>query len=181
MRLYKNVDICDLQKIMAEGILPVAVTGNDNWNGHRNSTDPNLVYLFEAFQQGDTFPKSYGAALIEVDTDARENAMTATDAHRNDYIEYVTDKVTPGEIVAVHIPEIFRSRIPFSDDRIQYCGISANVFDANAENYRRPINAAELKIVADTAKIMSANQDNFFRGVNPDRTVIDLYDIKYVF
>jgi hypothetical protein len=31
MKLYKNVDIKDLESILENGILPISVTGNDNW------------------------------------------------------------------------------------------------------------------------------------------------------
>ena len=29
---YKNVDICDLDRIVEQGILPISKCGNDNWN-----------------------------------------------------------------------------------------------------------------------------------------------------
>ena len=34
MKLYKNVDILDLENIMREGILPIDVTGNNIGKNH---------------------------------------------------------------------------------------------------------------------------------------------------
>ena len=47
MKLYKNVDILDLENIMREGILPIDVTGNNNWEESRRSNNAtDVVYLF---------------------------------------------------------------------------------------------------------------------------------------
>ena len=63
MKLFKNVDFRDLPAILAEGILPISVTGNDNWDdGRRASNSREVVYLFNA-ERGASFV-NYGTALI---------------------------------------------------------------------------------------------------------------------
>lgn len=49
MKLYKNVDILDLNNILKNGILPISKTGNDNWSENKRSNNSkDVVYLFEA-------------------------------------------------------------------------------------------------------------------------------------
>lgn len=69
MKLYKNVDIKDLQAILREGIQPISVTGNNNWSdGKRASNSEDVVYLFETIKgESNTFPQ-YGMALL-IDAD----------------------------------------------------------------------------------------------------------------
>ena len=67
MKLYKNVDIIDLNNILKNGILPISKTGNDNWSENKRSNNSmDVVYLFEALNQGDSF-MHYGLVLIEID------------------------------------------------------------------------------------------------------------------
>ena len=45
MKLYKNVDILDLENIMRDGILPISQTNNDNWSdGNRSNNSKDVVY-----------------------------------------------------------------------------------------------------------------------------------------
>ena len=47
MLLYKNVDICDLDSIIKNGILNIDECGNNNWDeGKRAENDTSVVYLF---------------------------------------------------------------------------------------------------------------------------------------
>lgn len=47
MKLYKNVDIIDLNNILKDGILPISKTGNDNWSENKRSNNSkDVVYLF---------------------------------------------------------------------------------------------------------------------------------------
>lgn len=39
MKLFKNVDILDLENIMRDGILPISKTGNDNWGENKRSNN----------------------------------------------------------------------------------------------------------------------------------------------
>lgn len=69
MRLFKNVDIKDLESILEKGILSMDTCGNNNWVDKKranNATD--VVYLFKAKNIGDSFTR-YGIALIVVDVD----------------------------------------------------------------------------------------------------------------
>ena len=56
--------------------------------------------------------------------------------------------------------------------------MKANYYgDGNKENCPDDI----LEQFAKTAEIMDASEFNFFRGITDRRTMIDLYDIQYVF
>lgn len=46
MRLFKNVDIINLEKILNEGILSLEEFGNNNWDdGYRADNARDVVYL----------------------------------------------------------------------------------------------------------------------------------------
>ena len=107
MKLYKNVDICDLKSIMENGILSIEECGNDK--------------------------------------------------HRNDYTEYITEKVIPSEIKKIIIPEIFKPYIDIPD------GIEM------------------LKDFAKSAKLDDSKRFNFFRGVDERGVYLDLYNVEYIF
>lgn len=65
MVLYKNVDICDLESIVKNGILSMDECGNNNWgDGKRSDNDTSVVYLFKPIAEENVFP-SYGIALLE--------------------------------------------------------------------------------------------------------------------
>ena len=84
MLLYKNVDICDLKSIMENGILSMDECGNDNWDeGKRAENDTSVVYLFSPIGKHNSFP-NYGAALLEVQCEAKENKIGKTDTHVDD-------------------------------------------------------------------------------------------------
>lgn len=112
MKLYKNVCIGDLARILKEGIQPISVTGNNNWAvGKRVDNPIDIVYLFNPLTKYNTFTQ-YGMALLEVDIDdATEFEMSELDANRDKYIEYVTSSVAPEDIKAVYLPEILKLRI----------------------------------------------------------------------
>lgn len=47
MRLFKNVDIINLEKILNEGILSLEESGNDNWeDGYRAEINDSSVFNF---------------------------------------------------------------------------------------------------------------------------------------
>lgn len=178
MLLYKNVDICDLESILKNGILSMDACGNNNWDeGKRSDNDTSVVYLFSPSGVLNSFPK-YGVALLECECDAAENAMSELDVHKNDYTEYITDKVEPSQIKRIIIPALFRSRITVPENAdITWCGLEATVFDDGAF---RKASASVLKQFAETAELSEACF-NFFRGQNADRTIIDLEDVRYIF
>lgn len=130
MKLFKNVDIKDLPAILRDGILPISVTGNDNWDdGRRAENSREVVYLFDA-ERGSSFI-NYGAALIEVDVDgATVNGIGESDANAGAYTEYIVDRVDAADIVAVYVPEIFAACVPAEiADRVTAVGIRAKLFD----------------------------------------------------
>lgn len=179
MILYKNVDICDLKSIMENGILSMDECGNNNWDdGKRANNDTSVVYLFDPIDRQNSFPK-YGAALLEIETDARENKIGENDVNKNDYKEYLTDKVLPSEIKRIIIPEIFKNFITIPE------GIEITWCELKAERYGNDgleeCSKENLEQFAKTAPLMCSEEFNFFRGTTEKRTMIDLYNIKYIF
>lgn len=84
---------------------------------------------------------------------------------------------------AIYIPEIFKSRVEemLPDEILQkvtWCGMAALTHDSD-----RYVEASQevLERFAKTAPIDSANTYCFFRGSNPDRTLIYLYEVQYIF
>lgn len=106
--------------------------------------------------------------------------MVTNDKYNGKYTEYIVDKVPPNYIKAIYIPEIFKEIINLPEDiisQITWCGIRANYYGDNGiENCPDDV----LEQFAKTAEIMDASEFNFFRGVTEERTMIDLYDIRYV-
>lgn len=183
MILYKNVDICDLESIMKNGVLSMDECGNDNWDeGHRADNDTSVVYLFSPIKKGDSFPK-YGVALLEINCAANKNEMSDNDIHKDEYIEYITDRVLPMEIKRIIIPELFREYINIPNDlKVTWCGLKADYY-----NEHNKINASidVLKQFAKTAPLESTEEYCFFRGKYAKTMggsgVMDLYNVQYVF
>ena len=111
MKLYKNVDLCDLESILEKGILSSAECLNywDNENRANNST--SVVYLFQPVSNLNTFVQ-YGLVLLEVEVDnAIKTDFIDGDVNKEKYIEYVVDKVLPNQITKIIIPKIFKKVI----------------------------------------------------------------------
>ena len=179
MKLYKNVDICDLESILNRGILSLDESGNDNWeNGNRANNRTDKVYLFQPVSSENSFPK-YGAALVEVEAADAEQITTA-DAYQGRYKEFITDRITPEFIRAVYIPEIFRAKLSIESDKIKYIGMSAAWYDEDNDAHdKTPIPPEALQRFAETAPFECASDYNYFRGLTPKNHMIDLYDIHY--
>lgn len=183
MILYKNVDICDLKSILENGILSIDECNNNNWDeGKRANNDTSVVYLFSPIGKQNSFP-NYGAALLEVDCDCnavKGNELLKNDRHRNDYKEYVTKKVLPSEIRRIIIPEVFKKyvKIPENTD-VTWCGLRTTYYNDKLEKCN--CNNEILEQFAKTAPLMDSTDFNFFRGVTEKRTMIDLYNIEYIF
>lgn len=182
MKLFKNVDICDLASILEKGLLSLDKSGNDNWDdGYRGDNRTDVVYLFSPLKKENSFPKSYGAALLELEVEtAVENEIAENDRHKGDYIEYVVPEVKPEQIKNIYIPRIFRGKVELDEDiakDIIWCGMAAKLYrnfklvDANNE---------DLKQFAETAEIGDSSFYGYFRG-KENREVIDLYNIRYEF
>lgn len=179
MILYKNFDICDLKSIMEKGILSLDACGNNNWDdGKRGENSTSVVYLFQPLTKENSFPE-YGAALLEIDCSADRSEMPDFDVHKGKYEEYITEQVLPSQIRRIFIPKIFKPYIeaPTNLD-ICWCQMEADYYgDGGLEKCSSEI----LEQFARTAPFMSAKEFNFFRGMNKDRTMIDLYNIIYSF
>lgn len=179
MILYKNVDICDLESITKNGILSIDECGSNNWDeGKRAENDTSVVYLFSPISKQNSFP-NYGAALLEIQCEAKENKIGKTDAHVEDYIEYITKRVEPLEIKRVIIPKIFKDYISVSKNiEITWCGFKAECY---GDNGLEECSDEIIELFAKTAPLMDSTDFNFFRGVTEKRTMIDLYNIEYIF
>lgn len=179
MLLYKNVDICDLKSIIENGILSMDECGNNNWDeGKRAENDTSVVYLFSPIGKQNSFP-NYGAALLEIQCEAKENKIGKTDTHVDDYIEYITKRVEPSEIKRVVIPKIFKGYISIPKNiEITWCELKAERYGNNGlEECSDEI----IEQFAKTAPLMCSEEFNFFRGTTEKRTMIDLYNIEYIF
>ena len=179
MILYKNVDVCDLNSIVLKGILSMDECENNNWDeGKRVDNDTSVVYLFNPTGKQNSFP-SYGVALLEVECEAKENTIDETDVHIDKYKEYIAEKVNTSEIKRIIIPKIFKKHITVSEDiKITWCEFKAERYGHNGlEECSEEI----LEQFAKTAPLMSSECFDFFRGITEKNTMIDLYNIEYIF
>ena len=112
MKLYKNVDLCDLESICENGILSANECDNFNWeDGNRANNTYDLVYLFEPTSDFNTFVK-YGLVLLEVEVEnAKKSEFVVGDVNKDKYNEYVVDRVLPNQITKIIIPFIFKEII----------------------------------------------------------------------
>lgn len=183
MVLYKNVDIKDLESILQNGILSLNESRNDNWDEDKRADNScDVVYLFKPLTEENSFCQ-YGAALLEidiVDDKVKENQLSENDVNKGKYTEFITDKIDVDCIKAVYIPKLFKDRVNLIEDiisKIIWCEIKANHY---GEDERENCPAEVLEQFAKTAEIMDTSEFNFFRGKNEDRTMIDLYDVQYI-
>lgn len=186
MKLFVNVDITNLRQILKEGLLPISKTGNDNWEpGKRADNSKEVVYLFAPKTEVNYFPK-YGIALLEVEVEAEENELMKHDHNGKLYTEFITTKVKPEEIKKIYIPRILKEAL--TDYKLydewgdfvkeNYTDLPIDWVEMKVDDcYNRPVNEETLELFAKTANL-STNDDNFFRGVNSDRTSIDFYNHK---
>lgn len=181
MRLFKNVDLCDLQSILSKGILSLDDCGNNNWIGHRranNATDK--VYLFSPITMENSFI-NYGMVLLEVDVEAEPSQMKDHDAYIGKYNEYICDVVKPEQIIAAYIPAIFKGKISLQNAKIKYVNISAEWCNEDIVPWIREKCSEEvLNRFAETANFECSNDYNFFRGVTEKHHMIDLENLRYL-
>lgn len=182
MKLYKNVDICDLESILNKGILSLDESGNDNWEEGKRANNPtNCVYLFQPIQNKPNAFPNYGVALLEVEVDdVVKSDFLEGDRNKDKYIEYTTSRVEVEQIKRVLIPEVFKDRISLPEsvsNKITWCGFSADVY----ENGYMQANSEVIKQFVKTAPIVDSGYYNFFRGITEEYEVIDFYNIRYSF
>lgn len=184
MKLFKNVPLRDLENILKLGILAISETGNNNWEeGKRANNSTNQVYLFSPISKFNSFPKSYGVALLEVDSEAVKNEIDKNDYHSNDYIEYVSNNVDVNKITNIYIPKIFESRVKSMlpeeiFEKIKFVKMKATHYDD------RELTQEELNNFGETANI--EDDFNYFRGKKiemglfaPKTIMFDIYNIEY--
>lgn len=181
MRLFKNVDLCDLQSILSKGILSLDDCGNNNWIGHRRANNvTDKVYLFSPINSENSFI-NYGIVLLEVDVEAEPSEMTDHDAYIGKYNEYICDIVKPEQIIAAYIPAIFKDKITFQNSKIKYVEISADWCNEDVVPWVTEKCSEEvLKRFAETANFECSNDYNFFRGMTEKRHMIDLKNLRYI-
>jgi len=179
---YKNVDIYDLPAILKNGLLSMDESGNNNWqDGSRADNRTDVVYLFrpvneEALQEIPSFPE-YGVALIECIADAEPSEISLRDCHFGKYREYITKSVDPENILHVYIPKLFKKDIDIVSDKICLCGIKASTYEGT-EGFV-DASADTLQLFAETAQVRWTQIDGYFRGINSDKEVFDLYNVRY--
>lgn len=173
MKLYKNVDILDLENIMREGILPIDVTGNNNWEESRRSNNAtDVVYLFKENNIGDSFT-TYGLVLLEIEVDAKPNEIDKYDIHKVEYEEYIVSEVPVSAIKAIYIPKIFKDKITkeynidLSEYYIKYVDVEFKVY-SNEENRYVVADKQVQDIYVKTANI-STFDFNYLRGITNNR------------
>lgn len=174
MKLYKNVDILDLENIMQEGILPISQTHNDNWSdGNRSNNSKDMVYLFEALNQGDSF-MHYGLVLIEIDIDdAILNEIDDFDINNGEYIEYIASEVPVSNIKGIYIPKIFEEplrakyEVDFSEIDVKFVDVEFLVYSPELGEYILA-DDEDKSIFVDTANL-STSDFNYLRGIKNNR------------
>ena len=99
MKLFKNVGLQELKDILKNGILPISVTGNDNWEeNNRSNNSKDVVYLFSPKTELNTFMQ-YGLVLLEVETEnAIKNEFMKNDVNKDCYDEFIKDKIEPNDV-----------------------------------------------------------------------------------
>lgn len=200
MKLFKNVSIIDLAKILKDGILPISKTGNNNWGeGRRADNSTEVVYLHRPAGHENSFTH-YGFILLEVDIDdARESALLANDDNIGRYDEFVADEVAPENITAIYIPRILKERLETLPafvsedlaglDRVTWCEMTAKecVGAVPAPTAGNPfemklvyeaVSDEKMKQFAKTVNLFD-EELNYFRGLDADGNVMDLYGIHY--
>lgn len=179
MLLYKNVDICDLESIIKHGILSMDECENNNWDeGKRADNDASVVYLFNPIGKQNSFP-NYGVALLEVECKAKENVIDKVDIHIDDYREYITERVKSSEIKKIIIPKIFKDYISVPQSAgITWCELKAECY---GDNGLEECGDELIEQFAKTSPLMDSTEFNFFRGITAKNTMIDLYNVEYIF
>lgn len=178
MKLFKNVDILDIEGILEKGILSIDELGDDNWeDGRRGTNATDVVYLYEKI--GDIVPVQYGLIALEVDVeDVVKKEMLNTDVNVGRYNEYVCAKVDVCSIKKIICPTLFRAHI---EDKIpaefthlvEWRTLTATHYDGT------PCTDDDYAMISDSCAVTTYGI-NYLRAVNEKRHVIDFYNYKYI-
>ena len=116
MKLFKNVGLQELKDILKNGILPISVTGNDNWEeNYRSNNSREVVYLFSPKTELNTFMQ-YGLVLLEIETEnAVKTEFMPNDVNKDYYDEFIKEQIKPEEIKKIYIPRILKKQIEKTD------------------------------------------------------------------
>jgi len=179
MKLFKNIDVCDLSKILKEGILPICKTKNNNWSDNRRANNSkDVVYLFAPKNQNQNSFPEYGIVLLELEVKNPIKIETLkNDPHNEVYDEYIVKAVNKEDIKKIYIPLIFKERLKLNPIlKITWVEMKASYYNSNDDF----INASEeiLKQFAKTTELNS-QEFNYFRGIYENKEIIDLYNISY--
>lgn len=179
MKLFKNVDIEDLDKILKEGILPISKTGNNNWgSNNRAKNSEDVVYLFNPVKKN-TAMVTYGLALIEVETtNATQVEFSEFDSWGEHYSEYITDEIPVSEIKAVYLPNIFNYSerpVDLSNPLIKLVDVEFFAWSNEFKNMS-PASTERKSALAKTNRI-STYDFNYLRIKENDNSISDVSDV----
>lgn len=150
MKLFKNVGLQELKDILKNGILPISVTGNDNWEeGKRSNNSREVVYLFSPKTEFNTFMQ-YGLVLLEIETkNAVKTEFMANDVNKDYYDEYIKKEIKPEEIKKIYIPKIFKKQINKTEflngieDRITWVELEDLPIEEEIIDYENSVNISD--------------------------------------
>ncbi|MGG6839140.1 UNVERIFIED_CONTAM: hypothetical protein KB581_08865 [Streptococcus canis] len=160
MKLYKNVPLRDLEKILKDGILPASVTGNKRKDINRTDNSTDVVYLAKPITKFNS-SYHYGDILIEVEVEKPiQTDFLEDDRNYLYYQEYVTDKVTVNQIKNIYVPKELAQEVKplqnpasitivFVDVLKTYCNKLAIYSDAEVEDELTNYNKEDLLEVVD--------------------------------
>lgn len=185
MKLYKNVDIKDIESICKNGILPASVCKNYNWeNDNRGAGSLDVVYLAKYIGDLNTAVQ-YGLALVEVEIEedkVKENALTPYDVNADLYEEYICDEVPANKITAIYVPEVVKEfiEIPKSvEEKITWCKMTAVCYDENDK--LAEMTEQKLRKFMSEVQEFTSSGFNYLRAYTPENTVDDIYKVRYIF
>lgn len=167
------VDLKDLKSIMERGVLSIDEHNCSNWSNDKrafNSTE--VIYLFN---NAKNIPIQYGLVMLEIElNEAEPSIMCSDDVNFTIYDEWVCQSVPKECIKKVIILNIFKNYVQnyIIDVPVTWCAISGKhwkVAEFTNEDWDS------------LAETMNYNTDQmgYFRGTRKDRTVFDVYDVRY--
>ena len=149
MKLFKNVGLPELKEILKNGILPISITGNDNWeDNHRSNNSREVVYMFSPKTDKNTFMQ-YGLVLLEIETEnAVKTEFMENDINKDYYDEFVKNEIKPEEIRSIYIPKIFRKQIEkttfLKDLENKIIWVDLKYLPDNFKDYENTVNVSDL-------------------------------------
>ena len=179
MKLFKNVGLQELKDILKNGILPISVTGNDNWEeNNRSNNSKDVVYLFSPKTELNTFMQ-YGLVLLEVETEnAIKNEFMKNDVNKDCYDEFIKDKIEPNEIKKIYIPKIFKRQIDKTnflkdiENKIIWVDLKDLPTKEELEDYKNTVNVSDFYNYL-RGKLNARIERKFFYG---EFVEVEIYD-----